>query len=461
MPRHRNYIENGNISIPLYFEDSSYEYPSNDRFTIKKCKVMSLESVANGFVFSRQSVENSMKQLDMCPVVGLYNGSEFEGHEPDEVAYGAVIPNTQRFEEIDGKTWLCCDTAIWSERYSLPDISGQNQSMEIVNIKGKYSKEDKVYFVDEFTFDALTIIGVAPAFKGSGFDDANFSDEFEEFKKEFSLFLEDINIKQEKGEDIEMVNKEGHDISLEDKISFTLSHETVRDQLLSTMNPIDEEGCRTFNYCICEVKDNYFVAMDCNTWGNYYRFDYSIGEDGHVSVDMNTKTETFATFMTMEEMLALDKLKADGEKFEEVSNNLEKSKEDFEKLSVKYSTIETEKETMSQELEELKKFKEDKEAEEKAKFEKEEQEKINGIIETFSSKLSAEEINETLGESRDKLSSDEIESKLSVAFAKKELSKEPEKTEKTKTFVDISGGSKFTDSTDRLVEEAKARKLKK
>ena len=459
MGRKRNVINDATLSSKVKFSESDIG-KLNERFTVYTVSLMSYTQIANGFSFPKQVISKKAYQVDMLPVIGYYDGEDFEGHEDGRtVPYGAAIPNTKRFEEIDGEDYLVCDVAMWSSKYpEVKDLSKQNQSLELVGISGTYNSTDKVYNVSDFNFDSICILGenVKPAFAKARMDvDSNFSDEFEEFKKEFSLFLEDINNKQEKGED-----KMGNENKQEDKISFTLSHETIHDQIFATMNPTDDEGYRSFNYCICEVKDNSFVALDCKTWENYYKFNYVIGEDGHVSVDMNTKTETFATFMTMDEMSALDKLKADGEKFAETKELLDKANEEFEKLSVKYTEIETEKNTMSNELETLRKFKEDKESEEKEAFEKQQKEEVEKTISEFASKLTNEEINEALGESRDGLIASEVESKLAVVFAKKELAKDAPKENKPKVFANISGNEhKIVTNTDRLVEEAK--KLKK
>lgn len=466
MGRPRNFIENGSMSIPLTFSDTELD-KLNERFSVKKVKILSCNQVANGFFFNRDVVEKNMYQLDLLPVVGEFDEDkeDFKSHEKGEVPYGAVIPKTAQFEEIDGETWVTAKVALWSDRYSeVENIEGNWQSMEVVNIKGQYSKEDKMYVVQDYTYDALTILGrdIKPAFRGAGFSES-FKTEFEEFKSQLLEFFEEYTNNKKKGEDtvdnlenqevfeeetqteveMEEETQQTEQVFEDETVSFKLSHEATRDRIFKALNPVDEEGYHSFNFWICETKDNSFVAQSM-TDGLFYRFDYS-ETDGKVSIDMNSRIETFATFMTQAEMNKLDELKANGEKFSEVN-------EQFEKLSEQFAQLTSDIETKDAKIAELEEFKANKEQEELEKFQAQEQAKIAEIKAKFSAKLSAEEIEGVINA---EMSSDEVNKALSVAFAQKMLSEEKPQT--TQVFADISDNTpKIVTNEDRLVEEAKA-----
>ena len=467
MARPRNYIENGSMSIQLTFSDAEID-KLNERFSVKKVKILSCNQIANGFFFNRDVVESHMYQLDLLPVVGEFDEDkeDFKGHEKGEVPYGAVIPKTAQFEEIDGETWVTAKVALWSERYSeVKDIEGNNQSMEVVNIKGQYSKEDKMYVVQDYMYDCLTILGrdIKPAFKGAGFSES-FKAEFEEFKSQLLEFFEEYTNNEKKGEDtvnnlenqevfeeevqteVEMeeeIQQTEEQVFEDETVSFKLSHEATRDRIFKALNPVDEEGYHSFNYWICETKDNSFVAQSM-TDGLFYRFDYS-ETDGKIEINMESQVEAFATFLTQAEMNKLDELKANGEKFSEVNKQ-------FAELSEKFTQLTSDIEAKDAKIAELEEFKANKEQEELEKFQAQEQAKIAEIKAKFSAKLSAEEIEGVINA---EMSSDEVNKALSVAFAQKMLSEEKPQT--TQVFADISDNTpKIVTNEDRLVEEAKA-----
>ena len=459
MARPRNYIENGSMSIPLTFSDAEID-KLNERFSVKKVKILSCNQIANGFFFNRDVVESHMYQLDLLPVVGEFDEDkeDFKGHEKGEVPYGAVIPKTAQFEEIDGETWVTAKVALWSERYSeVKDIEGNNQSMEVVNIKGQYSKEDKMYVVQDYMYDCLTILGrdIKPAFKGAGFSES-FKAEFEEFKSQLLEFFEEYTNNEKKGESEDVDNLENQEVFEEETqtqteevfedevVEFKLSHEATKDRIFKILNPRDEEGYRSFNYWIAETKDDCFVVEDVNDYGTFYRFNYS-ETDGHIEVNMESKIKVFPSFATSQELDALDVMRKDAEKFSEVS-------EQFEKLSEQFTQLTSDIETKDAKIVELEEFKANKEQEELEKFQKEEETKIKNIKVKFATKLSLEEIE---GAINAEMSSDEVNKALSVAFAQKMLSEE--KPQATQVFADISDNTpKIVTNEDRLVEEAKA-----
>ena len=465
MGRKKNYISDADISLSLKFEESE-PIVLNENFTIHNTSLMSATQIANGFRFSRETIDRKAYQLNMLPVMAYFDeDDEPTSHDSRQIAYGAVLPNSYFWKEIDGEDYFCCKTVLWNSRYpELANIQNANQSIEITGCKGHYNAQDKYYEVEDYDFSCITILNqnVAPAFKKAKMD-AQFSDEFEQLKQEIALAFEEYTNNEKKGEDtvgnlenqevfeeevqtevkMEEETQQDEQVFEDEVVEFKLSHEATRDRIFKALNPVDEDGYRSFNYFVCETKDGSFVAMDVND-GLFYRFNYS-ETDGKVSVDMESKVEAFATFMTQAEMNKLDELKANGEKFSEVN-------EQFEKLSEQFAQLTSDIEAKDAKIVELEEFKANKEQEELEKFQAQEQAKIAEIKSKFSAKLSLEEIE---GAINAEMTSDEVNKALSVTFAQKMLSEETPQT--TQVFADISDNTpKIVTNEDRLVEEAKA-----
>ena len=487
MGRPKNKINDANISLDVEFSDSKkFSSVLNPRFTIHTTSIMTYEQIANSMYFNKELIESKMSQLDYLPVVGYFDeNGEATTHCDKTVPYGCVLANTARFEKVDGKDYLVADTVFWSERYpEVKDVGKYKQSMELTSVSGNWNSQDKFYEVDDFNFDALCIINVAPAFKDAKIEifsknDEEFKMNFEQMKQELAEFLKDINMKEKEDNKVNTnikfepsgdhthnkgieIPKHDHglpqdgNIKLPEKefeeVKFALSHEAIHERLFKAMNPIDSEGYRSFNYFIVETKNSSFVAMDIENYGTYYRFDYS-EYDGQVTVDFDSKVEVFAGFMTSAEMAKLDEVK-------EQANNFEKVIKEFENLSVQYSKVVEESESKDVELVELREFKE---TTEKESFEKEKEAnrvEIANIVEKFSKRLTHDEIIDAIGENYEDMKADEVNSKLSIAFSTKTLN-EDKTIQQPKVFSNIGDiQPKDMSITDRLLNEAKALKNK-
>ena len=183
---------------------------------------MTHEQVANMFKFERDLILSKFNQLDMLPIVGYFEDGEPTSHNSKTVPYGAILPKSARFEDVDGEeNYLVVDSCLWSGKYpEVKDVSNFNESMEILDVKALFNKEQKYYDVSDFTFDCLCMLNksVNPAFKKARMDvDANFNDDFETFKAEFAEVLQDINKNVTKigSEKVENGNKEFTLIDLE------------------------------------------------------------------------------------------------------------------------------------------------------------------------------------------------------------------------------------------------------
>lgn len=471
MGRRPNKINNANISVDAKIIGFSEGYALNERFEVRKVSILSWDEYGNRFHFSKPLIDSKDYQLDMLPVVGFHDGDGFTSHDERAVPYGAVIPNSARWEVIDDKEYKVVDVAFWKGRYSeLNDLESCNQSMEIVGISGTYIKEMGIFETEDYTYDALCVLGenVAPAYsKARVFNLSDIKDEFNIFKEEFNaLFnankteeggglveneqLESIK-EDEKVEDVNLENNESvddkDDKNQEDIVdnenfkdekpscnkSFELSHDDIMTAIWNQINPIGEDGCREWNYWVMEVFDTYFVCNSENETNKYYRFTFEKNhETGEVLVDIGSKTEVFVAYLTQEEK---DVLKQKDEKFNELTES--------------YSAL-------KDEVEGLRQFKENVEevqAKEKAEMELKAK---NEELEKFSAKLSKKEISEEI-DNVNNFSLEEIRTKLSVVLANKLLSENTNFNDNA--FINIDNTDKTYSRSERLLAELKNKKI--
>ena len=491
MGRRKNFIENANMSMPVKFSKEGHKL--NESFTLHKTSVMSYSQVANNFKFNKSLVDSKLYQLDMLPVMCMFDeDGKPTTHDVNQLAYGAVIPKTARWEmNEDGVEVLFVDTVLWNGRFEeLDNIGNANQSMEINNIKGAYNRDERFYEVNDFDFSCLTILSetTSPAFKCARIDNEEFSDAFEKFKQEFSEALKSIDLTQyqKKGDDNVEENKDGattetkdvtmateatsQDVKIEsdkedetktddtskteddentekedeskemksdedkDKASceekFEISHDDIRELLTKKLDTYDSNGYRNYDIWVQEVFDEYCIYSKWSEVNKYYKVAYTKSEN---DVVLGVQEEVFATYLTKSEM-----------------DLVEANKNKYEELSIKYSELETETRL-------LRKFKEEKVEEENKLKAEMELDKKNELINSFSEKLTKEEIDSVVTDINGQ-TFEEIKVALSVAFAEKSLSKKEDDNQAK--FANIDTGNKAVSTKDKLLAELKARKQK-
>jgi len=297
--RKKNYIEDASISFDVKFSDTTTDYSKlNNRFTVKKTSVMTHEQVANMFKFEKDLIFSKFNQLDMLPIVGYFEDGEVTSHDSKTVPYGAVLPNTARFEDIDGEEYLVVDSCLWSGRYpEVADVSTFNESMEIVQVKALFDRENKYYNVSDFTFDCLCMLNkdVNPAFKKARMDvDANFNDDFEAFKAEFAEVLQDIKNIQESGSD--KVEKEKKDFALIDLERLWCS---IYDFLVEKY-PDTDYGSVYRIEGIYEENGQKFVVLNKKDDNDLYIVDFSIDNEGNLVMAEEARVAVSAIIETGE-----------------------------------------------------------------------------------------------------------------------------------------------------------------
>ena len=190
----------------------------NDEFVKVTISVMSCDQIANGTKFTREAVTNALDTLNYAPLIGYFNGDDFEGHGIEYVIsdsefkcvvktipFGVVVKDSQRWEKVQKQNgeyedYLVVDAYMWSryeEATSKVKENKCNQSMEVICNAGTY-KEDGYFEVTDFSFSGLCILGenVAPAFNlakvrtSESFDKDEFTSIFEEMTEALKAFLE-------------------------------------------------------------------------------------------------------------------------------------------------------------------------------------------------------------------------------------------------------------------------------
>lgn len=159
----------------------------NDEFVKATISIMSCDQIANGTKFTKESVEKASSTLNYAPVIGFFNGDDFEGHSIEyivtdtevkqivkTVPFGVVIKDTQRWEKIhkpngEVEDYFMADCYLWGryeEAIKKVKENKCNQSMEVICNSGKFNEEDGYFEVKDFSFSGLCILGenVTPAF---------------------------------------------------------------------------------------------------------------------------------------------------------------------------------------------------------------------------------------------------------------------------------------------------------
>ncbi len=481
MARRKNFVDNASVSLDVKFaEDTTNKYQNiNSRFTIKKTSVMTHEQVANMFKFEKDLILSKFNQLDMLPIVGYFENGEPTSHDSKTVPYGAVLPNSARFEDVDGEEYLVVDSCLWSGRYpEVKDVSNFNESMEILDVKALFNKEQKYYDVSDFTFDCLCMLNkdVNPAFKKARMDvDANFNDDFEAFKAEFAEVLQDINnnVQKNGSEEVED-NKDFALIDLE-KLWWSIY------QFLEEKYPDTDYGTIYRIEGIYEENSQKFVVLQKMNDNNLYIVDFSVNEEGNLVMAEEARVAVSAIIETgevtkFEEPENINKLKI----FEEIQKteseqdnpediNMEENKEPepqinyeelYNELQSKFNDLVVKCSDLETEIVPLRQFKADIETKEnQAKAEMELKEK-NDLIESFATKLPKKSIDDIIDDVT-KFTLDEIKMKLSIALADQILANgKEEKTEFSDITVNIDNMDKSVSREERLIAEIISKKRK-
>ena len=352
----------------------------------------------NGSYINEEIAEKLISTLPGTPVVGYYDSDkdDFLGHVSPESnrAYG-FVPEEMNFKwemslDPDGvyRTYACTDIILWTGRYPIASkIVGKSHSMELNpdTVEGEWVEHDDDFYF-EFTnaeFFGLCVLGeeYEPCFEGSSFyelhQQENNASISKDLKEMFSLYKSTIDSAEE--------NPTGGQEMEDEKLKpQDLDNDSVEEEVKDQEEEVKEEENKPSE--TEEVKDE------------------SSEEGEEEETDEEKKEEE------QEEPEQEEEEEEESEETDEPEEEEEKEEVDFNSaLAEKDKTIAT----LEAELKELREYK-------KAKVNEEKEEVLN----TYSNKLTEEEIADFRNKIEDYNSAVELKKDIAVCLLDKQSNEE-------------------------------------
>lgn len=355
----------------------------------------------NGSYINEEIAEKLISTLPGTPVVGYYDSDkdDFLGHVSPESnrAYG-FVPEEMNFKwemflDPDGvyRTYACTDIILWTGRYPIASkIVGKSHSMELNpdTVEGEWVEHDDEYYF-EFTnaeFFGLCVLGeeYEPCFEGSSFyelhQQENNASISKDLKEMFSLYKSTIDSAEENptgGQEMEDEKLKPQDLD-----NDSVKEEEIKEQ----EEEVKEEENKPSE--TEEVKDE------------------SSEEGKEEETDEEEKEEE-------QEEPEQEEEKED--ESEETDEPEEEEKEEKEEVDFNSALAEKDKTiaTLEAELKELREYK-------KAKVNEEKEEVLN----TYSNKLTEEEIADFRNKIEDYSSAVELKKDIAVCLLDKQSNEE-------------------------------------
>ena len=354
----------------------------------------------NGSYINEEIAEKLISTLPGAPVVGYYDSDkdDFLGHVSPESnrAYG-FVPEEMNFKwemflDPDGvyRTYACTDIILWTGRYPIASkIVGKSHSMELNpdTVEGEWVEHDDEYYF-EFTnaeFFGLCVLGeeYEPCFEGSSFyelhQQENNASISKDLKEMFSLYKSTIDSAEE--------NPTGGQEMEDEKLKpQDLDNDSVEEEVKDQEEEVKEEENKPSE--TEEVKD------ESSEEGEEEETDEEEKEEEQEEPEQEEENEE-------EESEETDEPEEEEEEKEEVDFN--------SALDEKDKTIAT----LEAELKELREYK-------KAKVNEEKEEVLN----TYSNKLTEEEIADFRNKIEDYNSAVELKKDIAVCLLDKQSNEE-------------------------------------
>lgn len=356
----------------------------------------------NGSYINEEIAEKLISTLPGTPVVGYYDSDkdDFLGHISPESnrAYG-FVPEEMNFKwemflDPDGvyRTYACTDIILWTGRYPIASkIVGKSHSMELNpdTVEGEWVEHDDEYYF-EFTnaeFFGLCVLGeeYEPCFEGSSFyelhQQENNASISKDLKEMFSLYKSTIDSAEENPTG-------GQEMEDEELKPQDLDNDSVEEEVKDQEEEVKEEESKPSE--TEEVKDE------------------SSEEGEGEEADEEEKEE---------EQEEPEQEEEEEENEEESEETDEPEEEEEEKEEVDFNSALAEKDktiaTLEAELKELREYK-------KAKVNEEKEEVLN----TYSNKLTEEEIADFRNKIEDYNSAVELKKDIAVCLLDKQSNEE-------------------------------------
>lgn len=354
----------------------------------------------NGSYINEEIAEKLISTLPGTPVVGYYDSDkdDFLGHVSPESnrAYG-FVPEEMNFKwemflDPDSvyRTYACTDIILWTGRYPIASkIVGKSHSMELNpdTVEGEWVEHDDEYYF-EFTnaeFFGLCVLGeeYEPCFEGSSFyelhQQENNASISKDLKEMFSLYKSTIDSAEE--------NPTGGQEMEDEKLKpQDLDNDSVEEEVKDQEEEVKEEENKPSE--TEEVKD------ESSEEGEEEETDEEEKEEEQEEPEQEEENEE-------EESEETDEPEEEEEEKEEVDFN--------SALAEKDKTIAT----LEAELKELREYK-------KAKVNEEKEEVLN----TYSNKLTEEEIADFRNKIEDYNSAVELKKDIAVCLLDKQSNEE-------------------------------------
>lgn len=331
-----------------------------------RCRIFYKYANRNGTYITDEFAEKLLSSIPYTPVKGIYDDFNEDytdhGSERDEGRIYGIVPENpnlawEKHMDEDGieREYACVDVLIFTALYKeAKEIVNKAQSMEIYepSIKGewKFINGRKMFEYSEGCFLGLQVLGeeVEPCFEGAAF--FNLYTSLQQMMKEIKEFSSKIPELKTGGQ------------SKMPEINFKLSDNQKFDALWSLLNTeYNEEGNWSINYSICDIYDEYALVYNYSEAG--YERVYYTKDDETDSVSINEQKKVFVIDVTEAELSALNTIRTlNGGTYENANvtfekvGELEEANSNFEQkieeLNSNISTLETEKEQFTIQLNE-------------------------------------------------------------------------------------------------------------
>ena len=405
----------------------------NSQFHMVKVYIAYAGKNRNYSIISKETFEKMIPSLYGVPVVGEWKGDDYGSHggkieiSEDGVEYvdttkpygfidSSATVQWEKVIEEDGteREYLTTTAFLWTERYpeALKVLENKNnQSMELSVIDGKISEEYPEYFeILDGEFSALCILGenTEPCFESAKVSQFNLDKDT--FKTEFAQMVKELK------ESMSFTNNQQTKDTLEGGESMSKIESmfaTYNQKREALRNAFDSEIIRDKNdkiieetyYWVADFDDEY-VYVERDHWKdgdyetNYGRFTYTFDEE---------KIEATIT-SEFEKMILVWLTEEENQKIQEDRNN-------FEKVSEEYKTLQSEKDSLQEnysklerELKDLRSFKQD-------KLDKERKEQESVLFEQYKELEDVEEFI-TLKEKSADFTIENLEKELALLYVK-------------------------------------------
>lgn len=243
------------MPTPCEFISIEPKNPLISRVQIKVCYVGD-EPNRNGTVITKEVARQMANSLPGSPIVGFYNETKGDFEEHNRIIdlsngkfefkdttrpYGFVDLNAQawfqKFED-DGveHEYLMTEGYLWTGQYPEAQrvlAKGNNQSMEIENVEGVWTRNDKddyeFFIINEAIISKLCILGedVEPCFEGASISKVEFSFS-EHFTNTYNAFIKQM---------YDLINEGGKPV--ENEVINMLDEEIKEPEMVEEV--IDEE----------------------------------------------------------------------------------------------------------------------------------------------------------------------------------------------------------------------------